>query len=79
MTLGGYSSEYGYTGAGAQYAARRPLCFGNKAPQPLNTKRGCYGQPFSGSHGGSQKMTAVASQDVGLYLNPCEKWGKRTD
>ena len=35
--------------------------FGNKAPQPLNTKRGCYGQPFSGSHGGSQKMAAVAS------------------
>ena len=36
--------------------------FVNKAPQPLNTKRGCYGQPFSGSHGGSQKMTAVASR-----------------
>ena len=35
--------------------------FGNKAPPPLNTKRGGYGQPFSGSHGGSQKMPAVAS------------------
>ena len=36
--------------------------FVNKAPQPLNTKRGCYGQAFSGSHGGSQKIPAVASQ-----------------
>ena len=36
--------------------------FVNKAPQPLNTERGCYGQAFSGSHGGSQKMPAVASQ-----------------
>ena len=43
--------------------------YGNKAPQPLNTKRGCYGQPFSGSHGGSQKMTAVASQDGGKMDN----------
>ena len=32
----------------------------SKAPQPLNTKRGCYGQAFSGSFGSSQKIPAVA-------------------
>ena len=35
----------------------------NKAPQPLNTKRGCYGQEFSGILERSRKIPAVASQN----------------
>ena len=37
--------------------------YGNKAPQPLNTRRGCYGQGFSGSWWSSQKIPAVATQN----------------
>jgi len=42
--------------AGAIYAMRRPKQGVYKAPQPLNTKRGCYGKPFSGIRGRSRKM-----------------------
>ena len=58
----------GMTGSVTREPAQNMPCAGhcvydNKAPQPLNTKRGCYGQGFSGSHGGSQKIPAVASQN----------------
>ena len=53
--------EAGHTGAGAIYATRRPKQCVNRAPQPLNTKRGCYGQGFSGILERSRKIPAVAS------------------
>ena len=40
--------------------ARRPLRVGEKAPQALESRRACYGQPFSGLRGRAQKMAAVA-------------------
>ena len=52
--------ECGYTGAGAQNEARRPLRVGEKAPQALESRRACYGQPFSGLRERAQKMAAVA-------------------
>ena len=40
--------------------ARRPLRVGEKAPQALESRRACYGQPFSGLRERAQKMAAVA-------------------
>ena len=48
--------------AGAKYAPRRPGRYGSKAPQALESRRACYGQPFSGLHERAQKTVAVAHQ-----------------
>ena len=40
--------------------ARRPLRLGEQAPQALESRRACYGQPFSGLRERAQKMAAVA-------------------
>ena len=60
----------GMTGSVTREPAQNMPCaghcvYGNKAPQPLNTKRGCYGQGFSGILERSRKIPVVASQNEG--------------